>query len=112
MNEQGELLELAKNAVRTAASILLARDRESLRQIIGTELGGRETNLAADTVLEEALLGAFLRTGLPLLTEESGLINEGLPNGLRWVIDPLDGSAKYLRNAGPSAVSVALCTVR
>lgn len=109
MNEHGELLEFAKNAVRAAASIFLARDREYLRQIVGTELGGRETKLAADIVLEEALLATFLPTGLPLLTEESGLIKEDLSNGLRWVIDPLDGSVNYRRNAGPSAVSVALC---
>lgn len=109
MNEHADFLEFAKNAVRSAAADFLAHGHDFLGQITGTELGGRETKLVADAVLEDALRGSFLSTGLSLLSEESGLIKQNSGNDLCWVIDPLDGSVNYLRGSGPSAISVALC---
>jgi len=110
VNGQAELLEFAKNAVRSAAAGFFAHDHEYLGQITGTELGGKETKLVADAVLENALRSSFLRTGLSVLTEESGFIKQDSGNDLCWVIDPLDGSVNYLRRSGPSAISVALCS--
>lgn len=109
MSEHADLLEFTKNAVRSAAADFFAHGHEYLGQITGTELGGKETKLVADAVLENALRSSFLRTGLSLLTEESGLIKQNSGNDLCWVIDPLDGSVNYLKGSGPSAISVALC---
>lgn len=110
MNEQAELIQFAKDAVNSIANDFFYRGREFLAQVTGTELGGKETKLVADAVLEDALRTKFTDTGLSLLTEESGLIKQGNNIGdLCWVIDPLDGSLNYLRGAGPCAISVALC---
>jgi myo-inositol-1(or 4)-monophosphatase len=109
MNEHAELLEFAKNAVRSAAAEFQACGHDFLGQVRGTELGGRETKLVADAFLEDSLTNRLSETGLSLLSEESGLIERGTENDLRWVIDPLDGSVNYLRGSGPCAISVALC---
>lgn len=108
MSDEAELLAFAKTAVADAAKAIDVRDGASLRQVVGTNFGGRETKLVADAVLEEALLEKFARTGLPVLSEESGLLDTGRGDRC-WVIDPLDGTVNFLRHAGPSAVSVALC---
>jgi myo-inositol-1(or 4)-monophosphatase len=107
MNETGELLTLAKDVVRAAAAALAA-ERGDTREILGVELGGRETKLAADRMLEARLLAGLATSGLPVLTEESGAVGD-LAERFCWVVDPLDGSVNYLRGSGPSAISVALC---
>lgn len=109
MSEIAELLEFAKSAVRSAATGFFAHGHAYLGQVTATELGGKETKLVADVVLDHALRASFLRTELSLLSEESGLIKHNSEGGLCWVIDPLDGSVNYLRGVGPSAISVALC---
>lgn len=110
MNEQVEFLEFAKNAVKSVAADFFGYDREYLAQVTSRDLDGKETKLVADAVLDDALRSNFLRTGLSLLTEESGLIKQSSGNDPCWVIDALDGSVNYLRGSGPSAISVALCS--
>lgn len=109
MSAEAELLEFAKSAVRSAAADFFSHEHAYLGQVTATELGGKETRLVADAVLDHALRSSFLSTGISLLSEESGLVRHNSGSGLCWVIDPLDGSVNYLRGSGPSAISVALC---
>lgn len=102
------LLDLAKSATCAVGQEFLAAKQESLRQIEGSLLQGREVKLAADRILDDILLKQLLPTGISILSEESGLINQGADNDLLWIIDPLDGTVNFLRGIGPSAISVAL----
>lgn len=61
-----------------------------------------ETDFAADRLIRQQLSSAFPLDGL--LTEES---EETIgTSGRRWIVDPLDGTANFVRNLWPSAVSI------
>lgn len=73
---------------------------------------------SADRAAEAVLIAALQRAcpEASILAEESGLVGraeaEGPlppPGGLRWVIDPLDGTTNFSRGIPHFAVSVALC---
>lgn len=69
--------------------------------------GGIDLVTDADTASEEALLG-FLRGRFPgaaILAEESGA--QGAQRGLRFVVDPLDGTTNYAHGVPHFAVNVA-----
>ena len=108
MKEILSLLELAKSATLSAGQEFFSTKQESLRQVEGSLLQGREVKLAADRILDDILLKHLIPTGISILSEESGLINPREDNELMWIIDPLDGTVNYLRDIGPSAISVAL----
>src|SRR4029450_1754582 len=42
-----------------------------------------------------------------LLGEESGAHGQAPPTGVRWVIDPIDGTVNYVYGLPPYAVSIA-----
>jgi len=69
--------------------------------------GGIDLVTDADTASEAALLG-FLRERFPgaaILAEESGA--QGEQRGLRFVVDPLDGTTNYAHGVPHFAVNVA-----
>jgi myo-inositol-1(or 4)-monophosphatase len=69
--------------------------------------GGIDLVTDADTASEEALLG-YLRGRFPdaaILAEESGA--QGAQRGLRFVVDPLDGTTNYAHGVPHFAVNVA-----
>jgi myo-inositol-1(or 4)-monophosphatase len=69
--------------------------------------GGIDLVTDADTASEEALL-SFLRGRFPgaaILAEESGA--QGVQRGLRFVVDPLDGTTNYAHGVPHFAVNVA-----
>ena len=82
--------------------------QDTLRGVEGSILGGREVKISADRVLDEIILKALIPTGIPVLSEESGVLGELGDSELIWIIDPLDGSINFLRDLGPSAISIAL----
>jgi myo-inositol-1(or 4)-monophosphatase len=108
MSEMADLLALAKATVTAAAGAVARADRAQLQSVLRVELAGKETKLAADEVLEAAIVPRLLASGLPVLSEESGVTGV-LGDGKYWVVDPLDGTVNFFRGAGPSAISVALC---
>lgn len=108
MIEIPDLLVLAKKIAKDAGTNFKASKLDQMRGIEGTMLGGKEVKIVADRVLNDALLKALRPTGLPILSEESGILGEFSSSGLIWIVDPLDGSINYLRGIGPSAVSIAL----
>ncbi|ADO70483.1 inositol monophosphatase family protein [Stigmatella aurantiaca] len=99
------LRRIAEEAARLGGRILA--ERFLGERII--ELKGSTSNLVtdADKASEEALL-AFLRARYPrhaILAEESG-VSQG--TGLRWLIDPLDGTTNYAHRVPHFCVSLAV----
>ena len=70
---------------------------------------GRDIKSLADQLAEKAIL-KFLKgvLDIPVLTEESGVIGEFETSGLRWVIDPLDGTVNFTRGLPLFCTSIAL----
>ncbi|MBL9172276.1 MAG: hypothetical protein JNL10_01965 [Verrucomicrobiales bacterium] len=71
---------------------------------------GKDIKLAADLLAEEAILSR-LRTHSPhpILSEEAGEDAGFGAAGLRWVVDPLDGTYNFSRRLPLCCVSIGLC---
>ena len=104
--EPVELLEIAVDAARAAGARLLDR--------FGTGADGvgsksSATDMVSDADREaEALIRARIRDARPhdaILGEERG--EEPGTSGLRWVVDPLDGTTNYLFGIPQWCVSIA-----
>jgi myo-inositol-1(or 4)-monophosphatase len=99
------LRRTAEEAARLAGKILAERFLGE-RTI---ELKGSPSNLVTDAdQASEAALLPFLRARYPhhaILAEESG-ITQG--TGLRWLIDPLDGTTNYAHRVPHFCVSIAV----
>ena len=103
-----ELLEVAQVAARTAAAVLLERfgapGVDVRSKSTPTDLVS-EADVAAERALREAL--ALHRPDDAVLGEEGGDQGGGDPGGLRWVVDPLDGTVNFLFGIPHWCVSVA-----
>lgn len=101
-----ELLNVAREAARTAGAELLERfggrqDAVGAKSTPTDPVG--EADLAAEAAVRAVL--ARRRPGDAVLAEEGGAAAGA--SGLRWVVDPLDGTVNYLFGIGQWAVSVA-----
>ncbi|MTV26201.1 inositol monophosphatase [Nitriliruptoraceae bacterium ZYF776] len=106
-----ELLDLARTTARAAGDLLedFARRRRE-----GADLGVATKSSATDPVSEadraaERLIADALLTARPddgLLGEE-GQASRGGTSGLRWVVDPLDGTVNFLYDRADWCVSIA-----
>lgn len=105
--EDSELLTVAQAAADAAGAELLARFGQ---EPVGVSTKSTDTDpvSAADIAAEDAIraLLAERRPGDAILGEEGGLSSG--PTGLRWVVDPLDGTVNYLYGIPQWAVSVAV----
>lgn len=101
------LLDLAVRAARGAGELLLARFGGPAS---GVAAKSSRTDLVSDADREaEALIVGALRAERPddaLVAEEGAAARGG--SGLRWVVDPLDGTINYLWGVPHWSVSVAL----
>lgn len=101
-------LALARSTAADALQVL-----SSLRPEVASfgidECLPREMKTAADRILEDVILASLRTTGLEIMSEETGLVGNGNQNGLRWVVDPLDGTVNFMRGLAPCSVSLALC---
>lgn len=90
-----ELLELAIGAATTAAALLVDGHRRALATVAtkstATDMVS-EMDHASEALIRDLLLGARPSDGF--LGEESGETHGS--SGLRWVVDPLDGTTNYL----------------
>jgi myo-inositol-1(or 4)-monophosphatase len=103
--ETKELMEACAEAARRGGEVL--RERWGKTRTIAFK-GGIDLVTDADTASEEALLG-FLRGRFPdaaILAEESGA-RGAQHSGLRFVVDPLDGTTNYAHGVPHFAVNVA-----
>lgn len=64
-----------------------------------------DADLAAEETISDYLTQRFPDYGW--LGEETGI--EGATSGLRWVVDPLDGTVNFLKGLPHWAISIALC---
>ncbi|HTP52184.1 MAG TPA: inositol monophosphatase family protein [Anaeromyxobacteraceae bacterium] len=105
MSEIGDLMEAVEEAARRGGAVL--RDRFDKPRTIDYK-GGIDLVTDADRASEEALL-RFISERFPgsaVLAEESG--STGGEGGLRWYVDPLDGTTNYAHGVPHFAVNVAL----
>jgi myo-inositol-1(or 4)-monophosphatase len=103
-----ELRVIAAEAARAAGELLLERclaggERATGSKSTPTDVVS-EADLAAERAIRE-LIGAR-RPGDAILGEEGGETQEG--EGLRWIVDPLDGTVNFLYGVPQWCVSVAV----
>ena len=104
------LLALAREAAELAGELLLPAFRGPAHDV---QSKSTPTDLvsAADFAAERAIrdLLAAARPGDRLLGEEGGeaALGEAEPTGVRWVVDPLDGTVNFLFGLPQWCVSVA-----
>jgi myo-inositol-1(or 4)-monophosphatase len=99
---------IAAEAARAAGALLLERfeaggERATGSKSTPTDLVS-EADLAAERAIRELL--AARRPGDAILGEEGGETKAG--EGLRWVVDPLDGTVNFLFGVPQWCVSVAV----
>jgi myo-inositol-1(or 4)-monophosphatase len=105
--QERALLAVGREAAEAAAAELIERyDRR--RQGVHAKSGPTDLASDADLAAEEAIrrVLAERRPGDEVLGEEGGA-QGGSDGGLRWVVDPLDGTINYLFEIPVFAVSVA-----
>jgi myo-inositol-1(or 4)-monophosphatase len=103
-----DLLSVARVAAGAAGEELMARFR---RDPIDVRSKSTPTDpvSAADLAAEAAIRAVLARErpGDAVLGEEGGATSSDSATGLRWVVDPLDGTVNYLYGITAFAVSIA-----
>jgi myo-inositol-1(or 4)-monophosphatase len=108
LSQPAELLALAEQAARAAGALLRERFDAGGEQATGskstpTDLVS-EADLAAERAIRDIITAA--RPDDAILGEEGGETQEGA--GLRWIVDPLDGTVNFLFGVPQWCVSVAV----
>lgn len=100
-------LHVAEQAARAAGEFLVQARMSRVSVVAELE---RDVKLQVDRQSEEHILGILMaQSKLAILTEERGLVEaRGDSRGLRWIVDPLDGSLNYLRGIPLCCVSIGL----
>lgn len=105
-----ELLDVAIGVAREAAD-LIRRHRASGVADVGSKSTATDLVTEADRAAERLIIDRLraLRPGDALLGEESGAHEEpgGRVSGVRWVVDPIDGTVNYVYDLPQYAVSIA-----
>jgi myo-inositol-1(or 4)-monophosphatase len=101
-----ELLRLARATAEEAAR-LVGAGRSTAAEQVDTKSSPVDVVTAVDTASEELIVRRLLeaRPDDGVLGEE-GAAREGT-SGVRWVIDPIDGTVNFLYDLPPYAVSIA-----
>ena len=96
-------LQIAKEAALAAGKYLLS---ESVKAINIEQ--DKDIKLFADKNSEKIILDCLKsQYDIPVLTEESGELGT-IGEGLYWIVDPIDGTYKYLKGLDLCCVSIAL----
>jgi myo-inositol-1(or 4)-monophosphatase len=100
MNLQN-LCNHAVDAAKKAGNFLIKnKDQEKL--IFGES--GRDIKLELDRSTEQIIYQSLKETNIDFFGEEFG----GSNTGIRWVVDPIDGTANYFRGLDQCCISIAL----
>jgi myo-inositol-1(or 4)-monophosphatase len=101
-----ELLELAVDTAREAADLVRA-GRSSAGDRVETKSSPVDVVTAVDTATEELIIGRLLgaRPDDGILGEEGG--ERTGSSGVRWLVDPIDGTVNFLYGLPAYAVSIA-----
>jgi myo-inositol-1(or 4)-monophosphatase len=98
-------LDLAISAAIDGGTFLRQMNME---EVAVSSSEGRDVKLTADTDAEQVILKALRRASdHPILSEEAGGLNHP-GRGDFWVVDPLDGSANFVRQVPLTCVSLSL----
>ncbi|MDQ3723568.1 MAG: inositol monophosphatase [Actinomycetota bacterium] len=103
----GELLALAEQAARAAGELLRERFEAGGERATGSKSTATDPVSEADLAAERAIRD-IITTHRPddaILGEEGGETQEGA--GVRWIVDPLDGTVNFLFGVPQWCVSVA-----
>jgi myo-inositol-1(or 4)-monophosphatase len=106
MTDLEELLEIAVTVARSAGDLLLdglERDRASVRTKSSRTDMVTEMDLASERLIAESL---SRQRPLDSIVGEEGARRDG-STGVRWIVDPLDGTTNYLHRLPAFAVSIA-----
>jgi myo-inositol-1(or 4)-monophosphatase len=103
-----ELRVIAAEAARAAGELLRERFLAGGERATGSKSSPTDVVSEADLAAERAIraLLAERRPGDAILGEEGGETQEG--EGLRWIVDPLDGTVNFLFGLPQWCVSVAV----
>jgi myo-inositol-1(or 4)-monophosphatase len=107
--DSAELLALAIEAARMAGALLAERAQHGAEREVASKSTPTDLVSEADLASQRAIR-ALLRERRPsdgFLGEEEGDSEEG-SSGLRWVVDPLDGTVNFLFAIPQWCVSVAV----
>jgi myo-inositol-1(or 4)-monophosphatase len=101
-----KLLELAVALAREAAALVLDRpaDLEAVAKATPTD-AVTVTDRASERLILAGL--AAVRPADAVVAEESGITGSATRTGVRWYVDPLDGTVNYLYDLPQYAVSIA-----
>ncbi len=101
------LLEVAERAARAAAAVLIEQLGRRGPDAVETKSTPTDLVSAAD-IAAEAAIRAVLRDERPgdAIVGEEGAATAG-ETGLRWIVDPLDGTVNYLFGIPQWSVSIA-----
>jgi myo-inositol-1(or 4)-monophosphatase len=106
---EAELLGLAESIARETGALLLERFAQERRGVVSktspTDLVS-QADLDAEGLIRDRLAAA--RPHDAILGEEGDDYVPDEPSGLRWVVDPLDGTTNFLFGIPQWAVSVAV----
>lgn len=102
-----EMLEIAKNAASDCAQLVSQIPNSQLLNSFDRNYS-RELKSSADIIAEGRLLELLQPTGFHILSEEKGEIKNSNSSGLKWIIDPIDGTLNYARKISSWAVSIGL----
>ncbi|MDQ1730101.1 MAG: monophosphatase, partial [Pseudonocardiales bacterium] len=102
-----ELVDIARTAATAGAHVAMRWWADHTRLEVQQKRGPRDLVSKADHETEAAIrkVLAQLRPDDSVLGEEGGLIDG--TSGIRWIIDPIDGTTSYLYGRPDWAVSVA-----
>jgi myo-inositol-1(or 4)-monophosphatase len=105
---EGELLDLAVEATRLAGGLLAERAGRGAERTVSAKSTPTDLVSEADLAAEHAIrdLLAERRPDDGFLGEEGG--GEDGTSGLRWIVDPLDGTINFLFGIPQWSVSVAV----
>lgn len=111
MKKRNEFLKLAKKAALDGLTILEKRSKKYNPYSFDSKLK-KEFKSPIDKIIEKKIIKLLKKTNISFLSEEVGFIKaskkEKDTENLCWIIDPLDGTANYVRKVGECSVSIAL----
>jgi myo-inositol-1(or 4)-monophosphatase len=107
MTDAEKLLDLACSAAVEAGELLLSRSGGAA--VVETKSSPTDIVTQMDRAAEEMIRRRILadRPDDAILGEEGGQVGEQAGGGVRWIVDPLDGTVNYLYGLPDWSVSIA-----
>lgn len=102
------LLNLAKKTANQARRMLSELESEGKNHHHFDSKIKREMKAEVDKLIEQLIVEALTPTGIPILSEESGLTSSLGNHNYQFIVDPIDGTVNFIRKISSSTISIAL----